>query len=266
VKVPIAADKRIQILTALVEAHDTPDSNGNREPISLFKHSGGHSLHHHAIREEELTDLDEALVNELYAEGLADLDYGEHSIHIRPTALARDVVAQHERVMNLEPKADLGPVLSALAAQAKSDNKLSWPAVRPVLGALRRYWEEAGFSEHGIQIPPIFNTLPDKEVGLFQATIKSLVEGDYIRSSSNLGLAGMPAEVVFTARTQSTLDGWPGAEPDELVENLLAVIAAVSAHEEDPATKKRLQKFGETVRELGVTTAGEVLAKVLMGV
>ena len=75
----------------------------------------------------------------------------------------------------------------------------------------------------------------------------------------------MPAEVEITDRTRAVLDGWPGATPDELVENVLAVLAEEEASETDPVRKSRLKQMAETVKEVGVSTAGEVLARVLMG-
>jgi hypothetical protein len=75
----------------------------------------------------------------------------------------------------------------------------------------------------------------------------------------------MPAELQLTDRARSILDGWPGAPPEELVENLLAVLAHEAQQEQDPVRKSRLEKVGATVKELGVSTASEVIAKVLTG-
>jgi hypothetical protein len=61
------------------------------------------------------------------------------------------------------------------------------------------------------------------------------------------------------------IDGWPGGAPEELVENLLAVLRAAAATETDPARKGRLERLIETIREVGVATAGEVLSKVVLG-
>jgi hypothetical protein len=43
------------------------------------------------------------------------------------------------------------------------------------------------------------------------------------------------------------------------------VIAATAAAEQNPERKRRLESFAETVRELGVATAGDVLARAFTG-
>lgn len=82
---------------------------------------------------------------------------------------------------------------------------------------------------------------------------------------TDLSANDMPAEVAFGDRAHSVLDGWPGVSPDELVENLLAVVAATAASESDPTRKRRLEGLAETVRELRVATAGDVLARAFTG-
>jgi hypothetical protein len=156
-------------------------------------------------------------------------------------------------------------VLDAVATQAGTSSKLAWPAVRPVLAALRAYWEAGGFSPHGVALPAIFAALPEEHEGLFVATVRALVGGDYLLRMTDLSANDMPAEVAFSDRAHAVLDGWPGAAPEELVENLLAVLAATAATEADPARKRRLEGFAETVRELGVATAGDVLARAFTG-
>ena len=102
-------------------------------------------------------------------------------------------------------------------------------------------------------------------MGLFVATVRALVAGDYLRSTTDLSALDVPLELVFTDRAHAVLDGWPGAQPDELVQNLLAVLTAAAASEPDPDKKRRFERVAETVKELGVATASEVLAKVMLG-
>lgn len=251
-------------LTALVGAHARPHPNtGARIPIIYLKHLGGATLDHHAL--DDPPAVDDALLEELSYQGYLDIDYREHNWNLTPTASARTLVEQHQRVLSLEPIADLQRVLDAVAAQAGTSNKLAWPAVRPVLAALREYWEAGGFSPHGVAIPAILAALPEEHEGLFIATIRALVGGDYLVRTTDLSANDMPAEVAFSDRAHAVVDGWPGAAPDELVENLLAVIAATAASEQSPERKRRLESFAETVRELGVATAGDVLARAFTG-
>jgi hypothetical protein len=261
----VAEPDALEVLRALVEAHAKPDpQTGGREPIWYFRHSGGGGLQHHGF-DGPAPEVDEALLEELAGYGFVDLDYGIHDWKLTPTREGRKVVEQKKRVESDEPTADISPTADAVAAQAEADNKLSWPAVRPVLLAIRQYWEASGFSPHGVQVPALMQALPEERQPLFAATLRALVAGDYLRPTTDLSALDLPAEVEITDRARAILDGWPGAAPNELVENLLAVLAAEEASETDPVRKSRLRQLAETVKDLGVTTAGEVLAKVLMG-
>lgn len=252
------------VLSALVEAHAQPHPNtGGREPIMYLKFMGGAGLKHHAL--DDPPAVDDALLEELAYQGYLDIDYRQHNWNLTPTASARELVEQHQRVLSLEPVADVQPLLDAVAAQAETSNKLAWPAVRPVLAALRQHWEAGGFSSQGVALPAIFAALPKEHEGLFTATIRALVGGDYLLRTTDLSANDMPAEVAFSDRAHAVLDGWPGAAPEELVENLLAILSATAASEKDPGRKRRLEGFAETVRELGVATAGDVLARALAG-
>jgi hypothetical protein len=252
------------VLAALVEAHAVVHPNtGRREPIMYLRHMGGADLQHHGL--DEVPAADDALLEELLGQGYIDIDYREHSWSIAPTAAGRALVEQHQRILSLDPVAEPQPVLDALAAQAESDTKLAWPAVRPLLAALRGYWEAGGFSVHGVQLPALLNVLPEQHEGLFIATVRALVRGEYLLPTTDLVANDVPGEVAFSDRAHAVLDGWPGAAPKELVENLLAVVAAAAASEQDPKRKRRLEGLAETVRELGVATAGDVLARAFAG-
>ena len=257
----------LEVLRALVEAHDQPDPRTNaREPIWYFKTMQGASVKHHGFGDSPPGDVDEALLMELHGQGLLDIDYSlQGDLKLTPSPDGRRVVAEKRRVESLEPSADVAGIVDAVAEQAEATNKLAWPAVRPVLLALRDYWEAGGFSPYGIQVPALVNALPDENQSLFAATLRALVAGDYLRPTTSLGALDLPAEVELTERAHTVLDGWPGAAPTELVENLLAVLAAEEAAETDPVRKNRLKALAKTVKDLGVNTAGEVLAKVLVG-
>lgn len=252
------------VLAALVEAHTVVHpSTGRRESIMYARYMGGASLEHHGLAEQP--EADEALFEELHEQGYIDIDYREHNWNITPTAAGRGLVEQHKRIQTLEPVTEPQPVLDALAAQSESGNKLAWPAVWPVLAALRAYWEAGGFSVHGVQLPALLNVLPDEHEGLFIATVRALARGEYLLPTTDLLANDVPAEVAFSDRAHAVLDGWPGAAPEELVENLLAVVAAAAASEQDPKRRRRLEGLAETVRELGVATAGDVLARAFAG-
>jgi hypothetical protein len=263
--VAVTGPDSLAILRALAEAHATPDPrSGSREPIWYLMHIGGADLHHHALP-DPAPQCDEAVLQELASQGLLYIDYREHHWNLVPTAEGRRIIEQHKRVENLQPVADVRPLVEAVREQAASTNKFAWPAVRPVLTALRGYWESGGFSPHGIQVPALVDSVPEQHRDLFAATVRALIENDYVRSGSELAAFGLPVEVVLTDRAHRILDGWPGAGPDELVENLLAVLTKAAAFEMDPGRRSRLERFAETVREIGVSTVGEVLAKVMMG-
>jgi hypothetical protein len=251
-------------MRVLVEAHAVPHPNTNsREPVLYLRYLGGADLQHHALAEN--VRADETVLEELHREGWLDIDYRDHEWHIVPTPTGRRVIEQHDRVTKLEPLADVSSIVDAVSTQFDSENKLGWPAVRPVLLSLRGYWEAAGFSPHGIQLPAVLVALPEEHLPLFVATVRALVSGDYLRGTTSLLTHELPAEVALTDRAHVVVDGWPGAPPDELAENLLAVLENSATVETDPVRRRRLQRLAETVREVGVSTAGEVLAKVMLG-
>jgi hypothetical protein len=264
--VALTADA-LPVLTAIVDAHDVRHPRtGARDAIDIFRSAGGPRIQHRAIEEgSPLFDADDALFEELRDHGLINIDYGSGIWHITPTTAGRETVEQHQRVMAREPVADIGPLLGAIEAQSEAEHKLAWEAVRPVLAALRRYWEDGGLSRHGVQLVAVLEGVPDEHLDLFAATLQALVAGEYLVPTGGLSANGVPAEVAFSNRALQALDGWPGASPDELVENLLAVLAASAGSEPDPAKKRKLERVAETIKELGISTASDVIARVLLG-
>jgi|SRR5581483_2348201 len=264
----------VDVLRALVEAHSQRHPNtGDREPIMFLRHLGGSHIQHHGWAEPP-SGIDEALLEDMHAKGLITIDYREHNWNITPTEFGRAVVDESERIANRQPVADLKQLITAVEAQNQAPNPLAWPAVRPVLAAMRTYWQQGGFSKHGIQLPALGEALPDEQRALFAATIRALIQGEYLAQTGQLAtsvaddsgrISQLPGEVAFTEKAHSILDGWPGAAPEELVENLLAVVAAKAAEESDPGRKRRLETLYETIRELGVSVTSEVIAKVLTG-
>lgn len=261
------ADDALPVLTAIVELHEARHPRtGGRESIDIFRSAGGPVIQHHALEEgSPLYDADDALLEELRDRGLINIDYGSRVWHVSPTTTGRETVEQHRRVTAVEPVADVAPLLAAIQAQFEAENRLGWEAVRPVLACLRRYWEDGGFSPHGIQVFALLKAVPDEHFGLFTATLQALIVSAYLEPTSSLAVDDVPAEVAFTNRVHEALDGWPGAKPDELVENLLAVLAASAQSEPDPAKKRKLERVAETIKELGIATASDMFAKVLLG-
>jgi hypothetical protein len=259
----------IAVLLALVKAHEVPiPGTGSRDPILHIQLMNEAYLQHHALPEDTPAHVDKTVLEELAAQDLISIDYthvASGTLQIVPMPRGRALAEEHERAQSKEPVADLASLLAAVAGQAEADNSLAWPAVRPVLVALRDYWAAGGLSMHGIQLRPIGYAVPQEHEGLFVATIRSLLDGDYLRADGMLSFAGLPSEVQLTDRARSVIDGWPGAEPTELVENLLAVLSEQARTEKNPEQKRRLESIGKTIKELGVATASETLAKVLTG-
>jgi hypothetical protein len=255
------------LLVALIRAHAEPSAGGGaREPIYFVKFIGGTRLEHPALGPENTPAYDEAALEELRSQGLISFDDSRRgAIAITPTAEGREAVEQYERLQITEPVADLSPLLIALHAQAASENPFAWPAVRPLLHALRDYWVAGGFSSHGIQLPAVVQACPDHQVALFAATIRTLIEGDYLRQVGTLGTSHTAAEVKLTDRARAVLDGWPLVEPSDLAQNLLAVLTERVESESDPTRKRRLHQLLNTVEKLGISVTGEILAKVITG-
>lgn len=118
---------------------------------------------------------------------LISIDYtGTSSMAITPTPQGRSTVETYKRIQGSEPSGNTDPLLSALTAQAAAVNKLAWPAVRPVLSALRDYWMDGGFSIHGIQMPALLLICPPELRDLFTATVRALVSSGYLESTSSV--------------------------------------------------------------------------------
>jgi hypothetical protein len=263
----------LEALRFFIDAHDQPDPRtGAREPIWYLRFHG--DLMHHALPDER-PSIDEALIEEMQAKGLISVEHGGrdgNTWKITPTTFGRHVAAEDER-MRADPAADTTALVAALERQANASSALAWPAVRPILSALNGYWRESGFPAEGVSLMPIAAALSDEYVPLFTATIRSLVSGAYLEAGHLVSTitdesgrkAQIPAEVAFTEKAHAVLDGWPGAAPSELVENLLAVLAAEAANEPDPTRRRRIEGFAAAVKDVGVTVAGDVIAKVITG-
>jgi hypothetical protein len=262
---PSAGPDPLQLLTAFVRAHAVPvGQSGKREPIYGFTTSGGLHLQHPHLK--EIPDYDQAVIDDLNTDGMISIEYtGSSSVAITPTPQGRSTVETFERTQREDPVADTAPLLAALAAQAAAANKLAWPAVRPVLSALRDYWMDGGFSIHGIQMRALLVACPAENRGLFTATVRALVSGGYLEATSSVSLSSIPVEAMLSDRARAVLDGWPGAEPNDLAENLIAVLVERAQTEPDPVRKRRLVTVAETVKELGMSLTSEVLAKVITG-
>jgi hypothetical protein len=265
------APDMLAALRAFVAAHAVPDPRtGSRDPIMYLPFRGG--LMHPALGEDR-PSVDDALIEELHDNGLISIDYGANSWQITPTSQGRRVVEEEERSRSGEPAADIAPLRAAFERQAEVPNPLAWPAVRPVLEALRAYWQESGYPAHGISLLPVADKLADSAAPAFAATIRALVASGYLDRGSLGGTivdddgrrSEFPGEVALTDRAHAVLDGWPGASPSELVENLLAVLVRSAAEEGDPTRRRRLETVTSAIKELGVSVTSEVIAKVVAG-
>jgi hypothetical protein len=263
--VTTAPDDSLQLLVVLTEAYNQPLASGAREAILHVTLMGGDALQHHALP-GDLPPHDRATFDELRSRGLISFDHqGRGSMMISPTQRGQKLVAALKRTDAAQPVADLDPLMAALESQAKSGNALAWPVVRPVLVALRDYWAAGGFSPDGIATRPLIEACADEYRALFAATIRTLVDAGYLANPSGLTVGGIAAELELTPAARSILDGWPGADPSELVQSLVAVLTERAASEQDPLQKKRWQSLLDTLKELGVGVTSEVLAKVLTG-
>jgi len=261
----------LEALRVFVTAHATPEARtGSREPVLYLPFRAG--LHHHAIPEDPPA-VDDALIEEMHGKGLISIDYSGNSWKITPTPLGRAVVEEEDRTRGGDATADVGGIVAAFAQQSEASNPLAWPAVRPVLEALRTYWQESGYPHYGVALMPVATALPDDAAPLFAATIRALAAGGYLDRGQLGGtivddrglISAFPSEVALTDRAHAILDGWPGAAPSELVENLLAVLSRAAAEEQDPARKRRLESLAAAIKEVGVSVASEVIAKVVTG-
>jgi hypothetical protein len=255
---------QMTVLRLLVKAHAQPTEGSIvRSPIYYNPGSRSSTLQHHALPDPP--PVDDHMLEELSDTGAIDIDYGGNLWKLTPTRLGREMVEQLERIEGRVLGLDVAPLVEAISAQADSDNKLAWPVVRPVLASLRGLWEEGGFSPNGVQLPHVADELPDDQRQLFAATVRELIDSEYLQARPGLAINGLPAEVVMTDRTRVYLDAWPGAEPSELAENFLAVLTAAIAAETDPERKGRLERFAGAVRELGVAVTADVLAQLMLG-
>jgi hypothetical protein len=113
------------------------------EPIVYIRAIGGSTLAHHALKEPP-AGVDEALLEDMHAKGLISIDYGQHNWNITPSEFGRDVVDENRRINSVEHLADTEVLVEAVSRQAQAENPLAWPAVRPVLAALRDLLAERG--------------------------------------------------------------------------------------------------------------------------
>lgn len=252
-------------LAAFVQAYDVPAGDRGRQPAMFLRTMGGLHFQHHGFGEEGPPPFDESVLALLRNQGLIEIEYHQNSQSISPSARGQEVAAEWERVQAAEAVADTAGVAAAVEALAEAESPTAWVGVRPVLAALRRYWVDGGLPADGIILRPIVSGIPAESQELFVATINMLVESEYLRSMGALTFADMPAAVALTDRARTQLDGWPGASPEDLVENLVAVISEQARQEPNSTKRRRLQAIVEAFRELGIQTASEIVSKAIMG-
>lgn len=260
-------DRNLSLLKALVAAHAIPEQGtaGERTAILYLRFQGGAVLRHDGFAGAEPPPVDDTALEDLRSQGLVDIDYHANSWTITPTLAGRRMVEQLEAIERETPLADLAPFVAAFERQGAASNMLAWPAVRPILVAFDGYWQAAGFPASGIPTLPFIAAVPEGSEGRLVATVQALIDDGYLTRETTLALSDLPAMVGIGGRARSVLAGWPGASRADLVENLDAVLTERASDEDDPERRRRIEKWKDGIREVGVTTAGEVLSKVLTG-
>ena len=254
----------LDVLRALVTAHDQRHPRtGDREPIMFLRAMGGSHIGHHALANLP-EGVDEAMLEDMHGKGLISIDYRQHNWNITPTAYARQIIDESNRINRDEPTTDLSELLRRNHNPGTGGESIALARCSPghrraeeLLGGERILATWSAVTTCGLAIP-------DEQQGLFAATIRALIQGAYLAATGSLAmvmsdegvtLGQLPGEVVVTDKAYEILDGWPGAAPEELVENLLAVIASAAASKPDPSRKRRLETLGATIRETGVAIA-----------
>jgi hypothetical protein len=260
-------ENALSLLVVLVNAFETPHpARGTREPLDFFRVAGGGKLQHHALPAHFDRAVGETDLEELSYAGLLDIDYRNGNWRLAPTPDGSQVVRDYQVAQDTELRAPADHFLTAAAEQAEDANPLAWARVRELLIGLREHWQASGFPADGIQMRPLVHALPTDHEANTDAGLRALLFDGYIEARSDIEISGgIPALVALTPKAFQALDGWPSENPTQLYGRLIAAIEAQEKETTDPARKRRLKKAGESMRELGVSTASEVLAKVITG-
>lgn len=263
---PISTDfgDDLNLLRTIVRAfEEVLPKRGVREPLDYFRGWQGGGLRHFSL--EEPVAIDETVLEELHDRGFISIEYLQRNQRITPTPEGRALVAHMAMVEDREPLASITELTAAVEAQAASENRMAWPAVRPVLLAIRHYWEAGGFPPQGFSIVPLIEAVEEGHRHQFRATIRQLIAGDYLENLTVVDADDLPAVVGIGPKAFTVLDGWPGASGQELAENLVAVLTERARVEEDPKRKRRLEAARDNIREIGVQVTSDVLSRVLLG-
>jgi hypothetical protein len=259
-------EKALTLLAVIVKAFDDSDDRGRREPLFLFRAMQADVLQHRALPPDFDRDLDVTVIEDLRYGGLIDVDEGRGTWRITPTPLGRQAARDLQAASETTLSAPARDFLEAVGQSAQADNPLAWPRLEAMLISLRQHWQAAGFPGDGVLMRPLIEAVPDEQRNAAVVALRALLHGGYVEASSDIELMpGVPAITSLTSRAFEALDGWPSDSPAQLYERLLAGIAAEAEATTDPERKRRLQKVGESLRELGVNTASEVLSKVILG-
>jgi hypothetical protein len=259
-------ENALKLRAVIVKAFDEPDDRGRREPLFLFRAMQADALQHRALPPDFDRDLDVTVIEELRYGGLIDVDEGRGTWKITPTPLGRQAVRDYQAASETTLSAPAGDFLEAVEQSAQADNPLAWPRLEAVLIGLRQHWQAASFPSDGVLLRPLIEAVPDEHRGAVVVALRARLQGGYVEASSDIEFRrGIPAIASLTPRAFEALDGWPSDSPAQPYERLLAGISAEADATTDPERKRRLQKVGESLRELGVNTASEVLSKVILG-
>jgi hypothetical protein len=256
-------DDSVKVLQLIVEAFDEPDASGQREPLYHFLEFGGGGLDHHSL--EGTIPAARTDIEELARAGFIDIDYGEMWA-ISPLPRGRKAVRDYAIASATELETPADAFLHAAAEQANGPNPLAWPLVRELLAGLRQYWQAVGLPSEGLKLPPLLHALPEEHGATTAAAIRSLISNRFLEARSSVTISdNVPVLVDLTPSAFEALDGWPSENPAQLYEHLIAAFTSQAEQATDPERKRRLRQVVESLREVGVATASEVLAKVITG-
>lgn len=259
-------ENSLKLLLVIVQAFDQPDDRGRRQPLFVFRTAQGDVLQHPSLPQNFDTDVDLTVLEDLRYGGLIDVDEGRGTWKVSPSPFGQQAVHDYRAASDTTLSAPADDFKAAVGELAEAANPLAWNSLRGVLVAVRQYWQAAGFPGEGVRLRPLIDAVPDEHRNAAVIALRALLRGSYLEGSSDVEfLTGVPAIAALTPRAFEALDGWPSDSPAQLYERLLRGIADEADATTDPERKRRLQRVGESLRELGITTASEVLSRVILG-
>lgn len=246
----IEQDQDLQLLVALSEAYAKPHPHGGREPIDVFRHSGGETMQHHGMPSGPPT-FDIEQLERLYEQGFVRLDHGRGVIHITVTAEGDEIAHALRRLQDDE---DEGEPLD-----------LDWQSVAlPTLKAAYEVWRQSGARPDGVLATKIAGRIEGRVENHTLRVIGALSEGGYLRPTSQLGTNGAPMFVAVTPQGLQVVGGWPTTSAEAATAALLAGLDE-AVENAPPEERSRLERLRDAAYDVGQGTMVEVLKHVLTG-